>query len=310
MFSGIRKSVSGILIVTMCCLITSLTAIVCDAEDVYGDVYVTSGQTFQVSGGGTDVYGSVFNQGTVFVAPFNCFWAEEDIENSGLIQVFNADCTCHEVFRNLETGQISACGVVSSGEGIHNLGLLQSLGGSLLVATGGEFSNSGTLKNNPGASLTIVTAEPVVDNQGIVEAASDGAVVFDCNLANEPNGVIRLFGGTLAAKKITQKLNAILSGFGGITGDLVIDADAEVKLSGSTNIVGHVQIADGATLEINDGNLLITGQTICNGTIHIKGGRIVPQGGLSGDCNIISEPSDYNMEDLAFLAETWLWQNI
>jgi len=30
----------------------------------------------------------------------------------GLIQVFNADCTCHEVFRNLETGHIKACGVV------------------------------------------------------------------------------------------------------------------------------------------------------------------------------------------------------
>ena len=225
-----------------------------------------------------------------------------------MIQVFNADCTCHEVFWNLETGQIRACGVVSSGEGIHNLGLLQSLGGSLLVATGGEFSNSGTLKNNPGASLTIVTAEPIVDNQGIVEVASDGAVVFDCNLVNEPNGVVRLSGGTLAAKKIIQKRDAIFSGFGSIAGDLVIDTYAEVKLSGPTNIIGDVQIADGATLEINDGNSLITGHTICNGTIHLKGGRFVPQGGLSGNCNIISEPSDYNMEDLAFLAETWLWQ--
>jgi len=31
---------------------------------------------------------------------------------SGLIQVFNDDCTCHEVFWNLDTGQIKACGVV------------------------------------------------------------------------------------------------------------------------------------------------------------------------------------------------------
>ena len=30
----------------------------------------------------------------------------------GLIQVFNDDCTCHEVFWNLEAGQIKACGVV------------------------------------------------------------------------------------------------------------------------------------------------------------------------------------------------------
>jgi len=31
---------------------------------------------------------------------------------SGLIQVFNAYCTCHEVFWNLDTGQIKAFGEV------------------------------------------------------------------------------------------------------------------------------------------------------------------------------------------------------
>ncbi len=93
------------------------------------------------------------------------------------------------------------------------------------------------------------------------------------------------------------------------TGNLIIEPNGIIRLTGPTNIVGDVTTEENAVLEISDGQVIITGHTICNGTIHLKGGRIVPQGGLSGDCNIISEPSDYiNMEELASLADTWLWQ--
>jgi len=74
-------------------------------------------------------------------------------------------------------------------------------------------------------------------------------------------------------------------------------------------------------LEISDGTTLITGHTTCNGTIHIKGGRIIPQGGLSGACNIVWEPGTYanvadfnldgtdNFKDFADFADTWLWRS-
>ena len=47
-------------------------------------------------------------------------------------------------------------------------------------------------------------------------------------------------------------------------------------------------------LEISAGQVIITSHTAYNDTIHLKGSRIVPQGGLSGNYNIISDPSDYN----------------
>jgi len=61
-------------IAVMCCSITGLTATVCDAEEVYGDVYVATGEKLQVSGRGMDVYGSVFNRGIVSIDPFKWLW--------------------------------------------------------------------------------------------------------------------------------------------------------------------------------------------------------------------------------------------
>ena len=95
-----------------------------------------------------------------------------------------------------------------------------------------------------------------------------------------------------------------------------------IQLSGPTNIVGDVEIDQNATLEISDGTTLVTGHCTCNnGTIHMKGGRLIPQGGLTNNgCNIIWEPGTYtnvadfnldglvNFKDFADFADTWLWQ--
>jgi hypothetical protein len=104
-----------------------------------------------------------------------------------------------------------------------------------------------------------------------------------------PDSLIQLLGGTLAATTITQKAGATFKGFGGITGNVVIEPYGVIKLTGPTNIVGDVNVAENAVLEISDGTILITGYTTCNGTIRTKNGQIITQGGLSDNCNIISE---------------------
>jgi len=75
--------------------------------------------------------------------------------------------------------------------------------------------------------------------------------------------------------------------------DLLPQGDGLVKLT----------ILDDANGLTNYGSLEIQGigaeDMEIHGTIHLKGGRIVPLGGLSGDCNIVSEPSDYDIEELA-----------
>ena len=168
---------------------------------------------------------------------------------------------------------------------------------------------TGTIKNNAGTTLHVQATATDIDNEGTISVNTGGAVTFNYGLTNKSNGMLQLKGGTFAAKKIIQNTGATFEGFGGITGDVTIDSDGIIRLTGPTNIVGDVTIEENAELEISDGLVIVTGQTDCNGIIRIKGGRFVPQGGLSGDCNIISEPSDYNsIENFAFLAETWLRQ--
>lgn len=255
------------------------------------------------------INGDLDNAGVITVLPITWISALHGLLlNKGQINIWGGVCgSDHGIFDN--TGTIQGYGTVySASQSILNNGAIYAFGGSLTVGGVPLLTNNGILGNKPSSALHIKPVEDV-NNNGTIEVNVGGGVVFDCNLVNEPNAVIKLLNGTITATTITQAAGASFVGFGGITGNLIIESDGIIKLTGPTNIVGDVTIKENAELEISDGQVIVTGHTVCNGTIHLKGGRIVPQGGLSGDCNIISDPSDYNsMEDFAFLAETWLWQ--
>ena len=73
---------------------------------------------------------------------------------------------------------------------------------------------------------------------------------------------------------------------------------------------------------MSDGTTLVTGHCTCTeGTIHMIGGRIIPQGGFTNNnCNVIWEPGLYtniadfnldgkvNLKDFTYFADTWLRQ--
>ncbi|MCX5638498.1 MAG: hypothetical protein NTX52_12515 [Planctomycetota bacterium] len=301
------------------------------AEIRNGNLYNQNGGTimFEHGSGSFDVWGgNIQNLGTIFLPPGAEAWAEFGIQNSSMVQMFGGTLENDQMVKNNSVGTIKGYGTIMSELLIDNAGLICSEGGSLVLISfgGGSTSgivNTGTLRNSPGTSLTAKMLVPVpdVNNLGRIEVNADGAITFDCNnLNNEPTGIIKLYGGTLVAGEITQKAGATLQGFGGITGDVVIDPSGIIKLTGPTNVVGDVEIKNDATLQISDGLTLITGQTTCNGTIHIKGGYVIPQGGLSGNCNVIWEPGLYtnvadfnldgqvNLKDFAYFADTWLWQ--
>jgi hypothetical protein len=292
-----------------------------------GTVHIQCGkESFDVEGGG------FLNSGTVLITPGGDCWIEYEFQNSGLIEIYGGTCSSDQAFRNESTAVIKGYGAIHSSQVINNAGLIRSLGGGLVLHSAVDFgndpnnnsgiTNTGTLTNSPGTSLTVIVRDvPDVNNQGTIEVNADGSVVFDCNnLNNEPNGIIKLLGGTLAATTIIQKADANFAGFGGITGNVVIDPNASIKLTGPTNIVGDVNIAANAILEISDGTTLITGHTTNNGTIHMKGGRLIPQGGITNNGQIIWEPGLYNniadfnldgqvnFKDFADFADTWLWQ--
>ena len=261
------------------------------------------------------------NAGLIIIHNGGHIYSDEgEFHNSGRVELTNGTTGAAEgPFYNKQSGLVKGSGMLHCEKEIQNQGNISASGGSLLLYTEGILTNTGILGNRPLASLNIKPAEDV-NNFGTIEVNSGGGVAFDCNVVNEPNAVIELFGGTLAAKTITQKADSIFNGQGDITGNLVIETEGLIQLTGPANIFGNVQIDPNATLEISDGTTLITGQTSCNGTIHMKGGRIIPQGGFSGDCNIIWEPGVYtniadfnldgmvNLQDFAVFADTWLWQ--
>jgi hypothetical protein len=266
--------------------------------------------------------GELENGGLIVITPTSRLLVAQ-VHNAGQINIYGGQCIGNEVFDNDITGSISGFGylLTHNRELFYNKGKIYAFGGSLVVITEGLL-NIGIIGNAPLASVNVMHMVPLqyLSNLGTIEVNAGGGVAFDCNVVNQPNAFIKLHGGTLASQKITQKSGATLQGFGGITGNVVIDPDGIIKLTGPTNIVGNVEIKNDATLEVSDGLTLITGQTTCNGTIHIKGGYLIPQGGLSGNCNIIWEPGLYtnvadfnldgqvNLKDFAYFADTWLWQ--
>ena len=285
---------------------------------VTGDLHNVAGGVIELERV-VDVGGAVENAGSIIVIPASELVIDNTFHNTGQIEIYNGLCEAETLFHNDNAGSITGFGVLSGENSFDNDGTIFAYGGSLVISSEGSLTNTGILGSKSMSSLHIKPGGDV-NNQGTIEVNTGGGVVFDCNLVNETNGAIELRGGTLAATTITQTANANFVGFGSITGNAVLEPNASIELTGLTNIVGDVEIGPEATLEISDGTTLITGHTTCNGTIHIKGGRIIPQGGLSGACNIIWEPGTYsniadfnldgqvNFEDFAYFADTWLWQ--
>jgi hypothetical protein len=204
-------------------------------------------------------------------------------QNFGRIELMNGMVNGHE-FHNANVGLVEGAGSIQSDRLIRNAGVIQAICGALNLFSDGSIVNAGTLGNKPLAALTVWSWGPEkVSNQGTIQVNAGGGVAVYEELVNEPNGVVELLGGTLAATTITQKAGATLRGFGRITGNVVIEPNAIIKLTGPTSIVGDVTIGAGATLDISDGTVLVTGLTTCNGgTIRTKGGAIITQGGMSG----------------------------
>lgn len=290
--------------------------------NIFGNLYNSAGGIIDVTLEDIDIEdANIVNNGLITADRDGGLGEAIRFTNSGRIELFDGHHHA-EIFDNNNTGIIEGYGTISSYQKLQNNGTIYASLGSLSLHSEGNVTNgnSGILGNKPSASL-YVKPEEDVNNNSTIEVNAGGGVTFDCNLVNDTNGVIELLGGTLAATTITQSDDATFKGQGNITtNNLVIESDGSIQLTGPTNIFGNVQIDPNATLEISDGTTLITGQTVCNGTIHMKGGRLIPQGGRSGDCNIIWEPGTYinvadfnldgkvNFGDFAYFADTWLWQ--
>ncbi len=292
-----------------------------DDKNIFGNLYNHAGGIIEVTNADRDIEdGNVVNAGTIYATDGGALDSDVYFLNSGRIELMSGGVGAG-IFDNNNTSVVEGSGTIWSEQLIDNKGYIYASHGALLLISEGTVENSGTLGNLVGATLHVTASGGDPNNQGTIKVNANGSVVFDSNLVNDSNGVIELFGGILSATTITQKADANFMGFGGITGDVMIDPNGLIKLTGPTNIIGDITVSVGATLQISDGQTLITGQTTCDGTIHLMGGTVIFQGGCDCDgCNIINEAGidrnhfDINTDgienftDFAEFAENWLWQ--
>ncbi|GAJ13051.1 unnamed protein product, partial [marine sediment metagenome] len=221
--------------------VTNTAGATLELEDteIEGDLYNQAGATIEVFEVSDEVLveGDVENAGSITVTPVSKLnVAGSTLHNTGQINIYGGSCIVYDgILDNNDTGVINGFGVIYADQLLRNKGGIYAFGGSLAIACNGPLTNTGLLGNNPSSSLHIKpTAD--VNNNGTIKVNA-GGVAFDCNLVNEPNGTIQLLGGNLSATQITQTADANLAGFGGITGDVFIDPNAIIELTGPTNIV-------------------------------------------------------------------------
>jgi len=252
-------------------------------HDIYANVVNTNDAEIFISNE-VNFHGDFSNLGNTMIVPDGHFYCESGFTNSGNMQIYNGFWECPGNLGNNDTGVIQGSGMIHTNLSILNHGKIQAKGGSLVLHSLASLINDGVLENTAVSSLHIQVAEGV-NNSGTIVVNAGGGVAFDCNLVNEPNAVITLLNGTLAAKTITQKAGATLKGFGGITGDIVIEPDAVVELVGPTNVVGNMTIGEGAVLDISNGTVLVTGDINCNnGIIQTTNGTFIVLGEQFGLC--------------------------
>jgi hypothetical protein len=171
----------------------------------------------------------------------------------------------------------ASCAVPVTQPLLVNAGTLIAQGGNL-VLNPPNFSNSGVLANSAGTSVFVNST--AVTNTGSITINAQGVVAFAAPLSSTAGQGITLVGGALVAPRIVN--NGTVSGSGQILGDLANNAMA--SFNGPTQIYGNLTNAAGANVTVRNSQLLITGQTINNGTIRAtSGGSIAFDGGLSGN---------------------------
>jgi hypothetical protein len=235
----------------------------------------------------TEIRGRVSNYGQLLVIPQAQLDADA-LTNSGTALMIHAVGSIEGDLVNTKTGTLRASGVLYTGGTLTNAGTLEAWG-PLMVAASAGLVNQGVLKNSPMASLRMsyLMGEPKdVNNLGTIEVNAGGGIALEAPLVNKSGGAIVLRDGTLAASTIMQSAGASLQGFGTITGNLTLAPAAHAEFTGPSRLVGDLVVSKGATLEISNGTLYVSGTIQNHGTIQLKSGQIVPQARISGEGDI------------------------
>lgn len=324
----------------------SLESVLSNAFELDIRSLVLKGQVIN-SGGAVlklrDLMGSfyLYNQGQVRWYDVNVLDSSSGIVNTGLMSGMDPGALiCRGLMVNQGTLTLNSTNVVFengatltnegtiSGAGflqavLLNTGIVKSIMGDLTISNLGPLANEGRFFNEPGTHLVFTLFGAEFINRGQIQAFSGGGVsVFSSSLINEEPGLVQLSGGFLRAPSgLILKPFSSLQGRGELIGPLKIQENASADLYRTVTITRDVTIDPSAELIVADADVLVEGMILNNGILRLKSSRLIPRGGLSGDGQIVWEPSDCNVltdfnldgvvnfEDLATFSRTWLWRS-
>jgi fibronectin-binding autotransporter adhesin len=176
---------------------------------------------------------------------------------------------------------------------------LQSSGSdSLTIASGGTFTNSGTLEFNTGANVLTMASGSTLNNESgatLQFSGSGSGLKITGTTNNDSDATITLEGGSTST--FTGSVNnsgTFQTGFSGgnntvtVTGTFTNAAGATLELEGSGDVVnvnalsnaGMLTIDSGATLNITGGGQGVT-DVVANSTIELNGDFNVINSGKS-----------------------------
>ncbi len=237
--------------------------------------------------GNLDVKGTFTNHGEVRAYGFGSLVTDSCVNNNR-VSLLGGSVLSEAEFANSAGAVVAGAGSLLAPAGINNAGTIAAETGSLAVYCGGAFTNTERLENLPNAAL-LIDAD-AVDHQGTITVGSGGGVTFvSCDLENKPGAQIAMLGGTLATPNLTNRSGAEFTGFGCIAANLTNHGFAD--LYGPSQIVGDLQNHAGAELAIRNADLLITGDTVNDGTIRAVNGKVYFEGDVVDNGTLIMDPS-------------------
>ncbi len=213
-------------------------------------------------------------------------WQDGEVSASGGTLILDGNVVGHGSFDVLGEASLYASGQISGP--VANAGTLAAYGGVLRVG-GNSLVNTGTLAARPGASLLIHGA--ALSHTGSILVESGGLVDIDQPIVNPSGQSVTLHGGSLSLPELTNADGGTVTGFGTITGELVNQDGGTIDFFGASQIVGDVHNQSGALLGIRNGDLLIVGDTLNDGTIKAFNGQVFFEGDLTNNGQLNIDPA-------------------
>jgi MYXO-CTERM domain-containing protein len=275
-----------------------------------GDIELTAGNQFQLTGGNLANTGTINLNGATITGGAQLTNSAAGViagpgtistplTNSGTIATTSGTLNLPAFTNN---GIVAPSGVTAnmSGGAIANASTIQGFG-----KMNNNVTNTGTIE---AAGGTLIFTGSVANNAGgLITASSGNKLLFTSGLS--PNsGLISLTGGTIDTNGTTFTNNAIISGYGVLRAGNLNNNSQITLTGGTTTISGPVANNSGARIDVRYGAAVFNGAVANNAgaTIKTTGANVSFVGPFTNNGTYNSDPSTNYFTDLSIGSSGYL----